>query len=77
MPSIYVDFHNTTRSGKVRLNTIGTIRDLNREGTILQNGLTIRLYSEDFEVTGTVEFEDSEHVWVAAFNWDNLKSIVA
>jgi len=64
-----------TADGKVRLNVIGSIRDLNRQGLVLTDGLVVRLYSEDFEVTGTVEFSEREHMWVASFSWDERKSL--
>jgi len=72
---LYVDFHNTTEQGTVRLNTIGTVRDLNLQGVALNDGLVVDLYSEDFEVMGTVRFTESEHSWTACFNWKDLKSI--
>jgi len=75
MNSIYVDFHNTDPVGRVRLNTIGSIKDLNRQGTILQNGLAVRLYCEEFEVTGTVEFSSEEHIWTARYRWEDRKAI--
>ena len=75
MISIYVDFHNTTRDGTVRLNTIGSIKDLNRQGIVLENGLAVRLYCEDFEVSGTVEYAEPEHMWTARFNWEDRKAL--
>jgi hypothetical protein len=75
MISIYVDFHNINPEGAVRLNTIGTIKDLNRQGVVLKNGLVVRLYCEELEVTGTVEFAESEHLWAARFNPKEIKSL--
>jgi len=75
MKRIYVDFHNLDPSGRVRLNTVGSIKDLSRQGVILQDGLEVRLYCEEFEVAGIVEYSSSEHIWTARFNWDNRKEL--
>ena len=69
MTSIYVDFQNLDTVGRVRLNTIGSIEDLNRQGTILEAGLVVRLYGDEFEVPGVVEFSPEEHTWAARFEW--------
>jgi hypothetical protein len=74
MTRLYVDFHNTNEEGAVRLNTIGSIKDLNLQGIALEDGLVVHLYSEDFEVTGTVKFAAGERSWAAYFNWDDLRS---
>lgn len=76
MNSIYVDFHNTTTQGEARLNTIGSIKDLNKGGIVLTDGLLVRLYCEDFEVIGSIRFSEVEHAWVAAFNNDELRPII-
>ena len=75
MSSVYVDFHNTDSAGRVRLNTVGSIEDLSRQGIILRDGLAVRLYCEEFEVNGTVEFSGEEHVWTARFNWDERREL--
>lgn len=70
MIRIYVDFQNLDPSGRVRLNTIGSIEDLNRQGFILRTGLAVRLYGDEFEAPGTLEFSEQEHIWVARFQWE-------
>ena len=73
MTTIYVDFQNLDTVGRVRLNTIGSIEDLNRQGTILAAGLGLYLYGDEFEVPGIVEFSEEEHIWVARFDWEKRR----
>jgi hypothetical protein len=73
MTSIYVDFHCTTPAGTVRLNTIGSMEDLNSTGIVLKQGVEVRSYSEEFEVSGGVEFLKEEHIWVARYNGRNVE----
>jgi hypothetical protein len=77
-PRVYVDFHNADPSGRLRLNTAGTIEDLARQGIQLREGLVLALYSDDADetgavdelrVTGRVEFAPDERAWVAVIDW--------
>ena len=73
MPSIEVDFNNCDGEGRVRLNTIGAIQSLNKSKVPLRNGLELELTSGDFFPTkGIVEYSDSEHIWVARFDLNDL-----
>jgi hypothetical protein len=36
---VFVDFHNADAQGRLRLNCIGTIEDLARQHTELENGI--------------------------------------
>jgi hypothetical protein len=64
-PRIYVDFHNSDRHGRVRLNTVGTIEDLNSLGLVLCNGLHATFYCFELEQDGEVAYSHEEHLWVA------------
>ena len=73
-PSIEVDFNNCDREGKVRLNTVGAIRSLNASQVTLRNGLEVNLTSGDcFPIKGIVEYSESEHIWVARFDLNDLR----
>ncbi len=75
MPSIEVDFNNCDREGRVRLNTIGAIQSLNESQIRLRNGLEVELTSGDtFPIKGIVEYSDSEHIWVARFDLNDLRN---
>ena len=76
MPSIEVDFNNCDSQGRVRLNTIGAIQSLNLSQVRLQNGLEVELTSGDFSpIRGVVELSDSEHIWVARFDVNDLRDV--
>ena len=71
---INVDFNNCDREGRVRLNTIGAIQSLNESQITLWNGLEVELTSGDFyPLKGIAEYSDSEHIWVARFDLDDLR----
>ena len=73
MPSIEVDFNNCDREGRVRLNTVGAIKSLNKSQVTLRNGLEVELTSGDtFPVKGIVEYSESERIWVARFDLNDL-----
>ena len=69
MVSIWVDFSNCDREGRVRLNTSGAVRSLNESQITLQNGLAVELIAGDtYPIKGIVEYSNPEHVWVARFD---------
>jgi hypothetical protein len=72
---VFVDFHNADEQGRLRLNCIGTIEDLARQQTELENGQQLRLYSEDLEVDGVVQFSADEKVWVATIDWNQIRQV--
>lgn len=61
-PMVYADFHNADAEGRLRLNTIGTIRDLSRRSITLRDGLALTLHDEEFEADGEVRFSPGEHL---------------
>ena len=71
-PRVFADFHNADPQGRLRLNCIGTLRDLAAQGVRLQPGVRLGLYSEELETDGVVEYSAEENVWVAVVNWDAL-----
>jgi hypothetical protein len=74
MPSIEVDFNNCDREGRVRLNTIGATQSLNKLQVTLRNGLEVELTSGDtFPLKGIVEYSETEHIWVARFDPNDLR----
>ena len=72
-PRVFADFHNADVQGRLRLNCIGTVRDLARQNIQLQTGLPLRLYSEELEVDGQVQFSEEEKIWVAAIDWSAIE----
>jgi hypothetical protein len=80
-PKVYADFHNADANGRLRLNCVGTIEDLARQGITLHDGMALTLYSDDLDakgqldellVDGVVSFSEEEHCWVAAVDWSAI-----
>ncbi|HZW33377.1 MAG TPA: hypothetical protein VFF52_21850 [Isosphaeraceae bacterium] len=69
-PLVYADFQNADTQGRLRLNCIGTVRDLARQKIALRAGLELTLYDEELEVGGEVLFSQEESVWVAVIDWE-------
>lgn len=81
-PKVYADFHNADANGRLRLNCVGTIEDLARQGITLREGIFLTLYSDDLDaegqldellVNGVVSFSEEEHCWVAAIDWSAIR----
>ena len=74
-PLVYADLQNADSQGRLRLNCIGTIRDLARQGITLREGIELTLYDEDLEVEGRTSFSEEERVWVAVIDWKAIRPI--
>ena len=70
---IFVDFHNCDPHGRVRLNTVGTLQDLNRLGFVLREGAEVLLYSYEVETEGIVTYSAEEGLWVANFDTNSVR----
>jgi hypothetical protein len=77
-PKVYADFHNADAQGRLRLNCVGTVEDLARQGITLREGMSLLFYSDDLDakgqldellVEGVVSFSEEEHCWVATIDW--------
>lgn len=74
MVRINVDFNNCDHEGRVRLNTLGATQSLNLSQVLLRNGLEVELECGDFfPVKGIVEYSESERIWVARFDLNDLR----
>lgn len=83
-PRVYADFHNADAQGRLRLNCMGTIQDLSRLKLQLRDGLRLTLVSDDADAAGhstelvalgRVEYSSEEQCWVAAIDWDDVRSV--
>ncbi len=81
-PKVYADFHNADARGRLRLNCVGTIEDLARQGVRLREGMRLTLYADDVGAggqldellaDGVVSFSEEEHCWVAAVDWSAIR----
>jgi hypothetical protein len=73
LPRVFVDFHNSDRNGRVRLNCVGTLQDLNRLGITLREGTKMILCCLELETEGTVTYSTEEGLWVAAVDWNSIR----
>jgi hypothetical protein len=72
-PTLYADFNNADPLGRLRLNCIGTVEDLSRQGIRLREGLHVLLHDEELEAEGETRFSPEEHIWVAVVNWQLVR----
>ncbi len=72
-PAIYADFNNADPGGRLRLNCIGTIQDLARQGLRLEEGLKVNLHDEELEAEGEVHYSGEERIWVAKIDWQSIR----
>jgi hypothetical protein len=65
-PRFLADWQNADEAGRVRLNTRGALRQIERLGAAMATGLKVILDDDDeFEADGIVEWSDAERIWVA------------
>ena len=74
-PRVFADFHNADAKGRVRLNCVGTVRDLACQKIFLTEGQSLILYSENLEVDGVVRYSPKENLWVAVIDWDAILEV--
>jgi hypothetical protein len=78
LPRIFVDFNNSDRQGRVRLNCVGTVEDRNRLGIVLQDGTELLFCCLELETEGSVTYStDSteEGLWLAGVDWNNIREL--
>jgi hypothetical protein len=77
-PRVYADFQNLDDANRLRLTCAGTLRDLQRQGIQLQEGLVLTFYSDDADdqgqpdelrVAGVVHYDADGQCWVATVDW--------
>lgn len=78
---VWVDFMAQDEKGRVPLDYPGTQRDLDAHAIKLQEGMQLTLYTldateiadpDDLVCVGTVEWDQDQERWFAAFNWRAL-----
>ena len=72
-PKVFVDFQNAAPQGRLRLNSLGTVEDLTRQGIDLRDDQWLTLYSEDVEADGQVRYSGEENLWVAVIDWQAIR----
>jgi hypothetical protein len=81
-PRIYADFHNLDDDNRLRLTCAGTLKDLERHGIELREGLRLTFYTDDADaegrpddllVDGVVRYDEGQRCWVAQADWQHLR----
>jgi hypothetical protein len=71
MIRIYADFNSCDEQGRVRLNTVGSLKDIKQHENVLEDGMRVLLYMKDeFEVYGTLVFED---IWLGIPDFSTIR----
>jgi hypothetical protein len=71
-PVVGVDFQNADPDGRVRLNTVGTLVDIEGQSIELQPGLRLLLVDAELWTAGQVAWSDEEKLWVAEVDWNEV-----
>lgn len=70
MIRIYADFNSKDEQGRVWLNTVGALEDIEQHRSELKEGLEVILYmTDEFEVRGTLTFDK---IWLGIPDWDTI-----
>jgi hypothetical protein len=69
---IYADFNNADEEGRVRLNTEGTVTDLEEHSVSLSAGQRLKISDGEMETEGVVEFSDDEQIWVIRIDREKI-----
>jgi hypothetical protein len=72
-PRIFADFNSADTQGRVRLNCIGSIEDLARQGIRLREGLEVLVHDEECEADGEAQFSREEGGWCVKINWEAIR----
>jgi hypothetical protein len=81
-PRVYADFQNLDEANRLRLTCAGMLRDLERQGIRLQEGLALTFYTDDADdlgrpdelrAEGVVHHDDEDRCWVATIDWTALR----
>ena len=72
--TVFADFNNADKKGRVRLNTFGSTEDIKIKSIEFKEGLQVVLDDNDGLTTiGHIKYSDEENIWVAEIDWDDLK----
>jgi hypothetical protein len=65
---VYADFNNCDSDARVRLNTAGSLADLEDSKLALSDGMILTIYCDDLEATGVVR-PLAEGGWGVEIDW--------
>jgi hypothetical protein len=80
-PRIYADFHDADAQGRLRLNSVGSLKDIASQEVPLKEGMRLTLYSDDLDDNGELDelladgiaaYSTEDDCWVAVIDWDAI-----
>jgi len=72
MIRIYADFNSKDEQGRVVLNTIGSLRDLEAHKDEIHVGMKVTLYMPDVEVDGVLVYD---RVWLGIPDYTTTRDL--
>lgn len=72
---IYADFNNRDSSGRLRLNTNGTLRDLKEKNIQLVKNMELTVSDGELIAKGIVDFSNTEDIWVFEIDPKDIKEL--
>ena len=70
---VYADFNNMDSAGRIRLNTVGTIEDVQKLSLRLVEGMSLVVSDSEIKASGKVEFSSEENIWVLNLDEDTVQ----
>jgi hypothetical protein len=75
METVYADFNNQDERGRIRLNCVGSLQDLERLQPMLRNRLTLRLTDGEGCVVATLYNDQQANIWLGVPDWDTWEEV--
>lgn len=73
---LHADFNNCTEDYKARLDTMGSLRDIERHKDELCAGMTVLLNDGELEVEARLERDEENEMWLGVPDWSTLRHLV-
>jgi hypothetical protein len=72
---IHADFNNRTEEYKVRLDVMGSLRDLEQHKNQVSEGSLVLLSDQEVEVEARLEFDKVDGIWLGIPDWTTLRHL--
>lgn len=72
-PTLQQTLQNADPAGRIRLNTSGSLRDLDFIPNGPSDGLVVQLESEELRASDVLRYSTDEQIWVAELNWTEIE----
>lgn len=72
---LYADFNNSREDDKVRLNTIGSLGDIEKHKGQLHEGDRVMLSDTEIEVEADLERDPESGIWLGVPDWTTLRHL--